>query len=205
MTKVKICGITRMQDALYAAKIGVDFLGFIFAESPRRITARQGRDMARKLPCSIKTVGVFVNENLETIREVSYGVGLHMVQLHGEESPDFYRALELPVIKVFHTKGTETVDEISVCPADFILLEPYVPGMKGGTGREADWQMAADIIHSFPEKKIFLAGGLGPENVSAAVHKVKPFAVDGNSQLEERPGIKNTKLMKRFIQEVKGA
>ena len=202
MTRIKICGITRIEDALFAAESGADYLGFIFAESPRRVTVNRAREIIAALPEQVQTVGVFVNEEPDRIQEVADEAGLTIIQLHGDEEPEPYRKLTLPLIKAIHIAGDAGMKAVSNSPFHSLLLEPHVPGRRGGTGVEADWTTAEKIVRT-TEKRIFLAGGLGPHNVRAAVLKVRPFAVDVSSRLEDRPGIKNREKMLHFIEEVR--
>ena len=202
MTRVKICGITRIEDALFAAESGADYLGFIFAESPRRVTVDRAREIIAALPERVHRVGVFVNEEPNIIQEVADKAALTMIQLHGDEKPEPYRNLELPLIKVVHVGSNYETEIFENSPFSYILLEPYVPGKRGGSGVTADWTTAEKIVRT-TKKKIFLAGGLGPHNVRSAVLEVRPFAVDGNSRLEDGPGIKNHEKVRRFIEEVR--
>ena len=202
MTRIKICGITRIEDALFAAESGADYLGFIFAESPRRVAVDQAREIIAALPERVQRVGVFVNEEPDKIQKIADGAALTMIQLHGDEEPEPYRKLTLPLIKVIHIGGDAGMKAVCNSPFHSLLLEPHVPGKRGGTGVEADWTTAEKIVRT-TEKRIFLAGGLGPHNVRAAVLKVRPFAVDVSSRLEDRPGIKNREKMLHFIEEVR--
>ncbi len=203
MIRIKICGLTRIEDALQAVEAGADYLGFIFSESSRRITIGKAYSIIRDLPRRIQRVGVFVNAHELFIRQVITQTGLSMIQLHGNETPEFCRSFDLPVIKVFRVKDCQVLNTITKYETEHILLEPYVAGKYGGTGKTVDWSMAAEIVSELPEKKIFLAGGLNPENASAAVRAVKPFALDASSGLEKSPGIKDPVKIKEFIKVVK--
>lgn len=203
MVRIKICGLTRIEDALQAVEAGADYLGFIFSESPRRITIDKAYSIIRDLPRRIERVGVFVNAHELFIRQVITQTGLTMIQLHGDETPEFCRRFDLPVIKVFRVKDYQVLNTISKYKTEYILLEPYVAGKYGGTGKIADWSMAAEIVSAVPEKKVFLAGGLNPDNGSAAVRAVRPFALDASSGLELSPGIKDHEKIKQFIKAVK--
>ncbi len=209
-TQIKICGLTRIEDALLAARLGADYLGFIFAESPRRVTAEAAGAILRALeqegPGGMRRaerVGVFVNAGGEEIRATARQASLTMLQLHGEEDPDFCTQFELPVIKALRIQDRGVFDLVRCYDTPYILLEAYLPGKYGGTGVQANWQMASELVRTFPEKSFFLAGGLGPGNVRAAVSAVRPFAVDASSVLESRPGIKDRKKMKAFIEAVR--
>ena len=186
-----ICGITRLEDALFAAGAGAHYLGFIFARSPRRVTPEQAGAITRACPPSVLKVGVFVNEPEESIRRTVAAAGLDMIQLHGDEPPELCSRFELPVIKVLQTRGEEILEIIPRYETDFILLEAYVPGLRGGTGETADWSLAARVGKEFPARKFFLAGGLNPGNIASAVRAVGPFAVDVGSGVEKEPGVKD--------------
>lgn len=203
MIKIKICGITNARDARIAAASGADYLGFIFSKSPRRVTLGQAREMAKALPQHVERVGVFVNEEEAFIRSAVEEAKLSMIQLHGDEPPDFSSRFELPVIKALRLKRGGVYEIISKHEADYILLEPYLPGKYGGTGITADWTLVGQIVREFSNKKFFLAGGLNPDNVALAIDRVRPFAVDAGSGLEERAGIKNHEKIKQFIKAVK--
>lgn len=203
MIRIKICGLTRLEDALQAVESGADYLGFIFSESPRRITIDKAYNIIRELPERIERVGVFVNAHELFIRQVITQTGLSMIQLHGDETAEFCQLFDLPVIKVFRVKDCRILNTIAKYKTEYILLEPYVAGKYGGTGQIADWSMAAEIVSALPEKKVFLAGGLNPENGSAAVRAVKPFALDASSGLELSPGIKDLKKIIEFNKAVK--
>jgi phosphoribosylanthranilate isomerase len=208
--RIKICGLTRAEDARLALTLGADYLGFIFARSPRRIdpeTAEAimqnlGKDQSGK-PSGVERVGVFVNADRGFIEETVRRAGLTMLQLHGDEDPRYCTQFELPVIKALRIRDRSVIDQIENYPTPYILLEPYVRGKHGGTGVQANWKLAAEIVRTFPGKCFFLAGGLGPENVQAAIAAVQPFAVDASSALESRPGIKDKQLVKKFIEAVR--
>lgn len=200
---VKICGITRGEDALWAAACGARYIGFIFAESPRRISAAQARRIGEALPSGVERVGVFVNEEEAVIRRVCREAGLSLIQLHGDESPEFCRRFELPVIKVLRARDESSLAAVAAYDTGFILLEPYLPGKYGGTGIPADWAIAARLVQTYPQKRFFLAGGIGPDNVIAAVRQVAPYAVDASSALEHRPGLKNHEKIERLLKAVR--
>jgi phosphoribosylanthranilate isomerase len=208
--KIKICGLTRIEDARLVVALGVEYLGFIFAESPRRVTAEAAGAILHALEPERRSgmqrgerVGVFVNAGGEEIRATARQASLTMLQLHGEEDPDFCRQFELPVIKALRIKDRGIFELVRSYDTPYILLEAYLPGKYGGTGVQANWQMASELVRTFPEKSFFLAGGLGPGNVRTAVSAVRPFAVDASSALESRPGIKDRKKTKAFIEAVR--
>ena len=188
---VKICGITERGDAINAVNLGIDALGFIFADSPRRVSPHKARDIIRAIPPFVKTVGVFVNEQPAAIRELIAYCGLDLVQLHGDESADFCRRLMPHTIKAVRLKGGSS---LKLCKAyqdsvRALLLDTYAEDKFGGTGKTFDWQLAVKIKKAgIP---VILSGGLDPSNIEAAVNTVRPYAVDLNSGVEERPGKKS--------------
>jgi phosphoribosylanthranilate isomerase len=202
MTLIKICGITSLDDAHAAVAAGADALGFNFYKpSPRYITPESAREIIDTLPDSILTVGVFVNEESpETVRAIADRSGIKAVQLHGEESPDYCRALN-PVIKNFSVSTSFDIDQISAYEVDAIMLDTKDNRLHGGTGRVFDWSIAQQVSRIFP--KLFLAGGLSPENVREAIEMVQPYAVDACSSLEDKPGIKNHERMRIFVNAVR--
>jgi phosphoribosylanthranilate isomerase len=199
---VKICGITEREDALRAVGLGAAALGFIFAPSPRRILPDKARSIIKALPPCVKTVGVFVNEKASAIREHIIYCGLDLVQLHGQESPEFCRELMPYAIKAVGIKNDASLHTI----ADYhtsvraLLLDTYREDQAGGTGKTFDWQLA--VKAKTPGLPIFLAGGLGPSNIEAAIRMVRPYAVDVNSGVEKRPGKKSYGLMKALMEKV---
>jgi phosphoribosylanthranilate isomerase len=202
MTLIKICGITSLDDAHAAVAAGADALGFNFYKpSPRYITPESAREIIDTLPDSILTVGVFVNEESpETVSAIADRSGIKAVQLHGEESPDYCRALN-PVIKNFSVSTSFDIDQISAYEVDAIMLDTKDNRLHGGTGRVFDWSIAQQVSRIFP--KLFLAGGLSPENVREAIEMVQPYAVDACSSLEDKPGIKNHERMRIFVNAVR--
>ncbi|MBW2284550.1 MAG: phosphoribosylanthranilate isomerase, partial [Deltaproteobacteria bacterium] len=203
MVKVKICGITNREDASTAVELGADALGFIFAESPRRITPDCARDIINSLPPFVQTVGVFVDEELSTIHDIMDLCGFDLVQLHGHESPEFCRELMPFTLKAFRLKDASGLLSMGDYQRSIrgLLLDTYEKGMSGGTGKTFDWRLAVKAgSMGIP---IILSGGLGPSNIQKAVSTVRPFAVDVNSGVESRPGKKDHILMKRLMDEVK--
>ena len=202
MTLIKICGITSLDDAHAAVAAGADALGFNFYKpSPRYITPENARGIIDTLPDSILTVGVFVNEESpEAVSAIADRSGIKAVQLHGDESPDYCRALN-PVIKNFSVSTSFDIDQISAYEVDAIMLDTKDNRLHGGTGRVFDWSIAQQVSRIFP--KLFLAGGLSPENVREAIEMVQPYAVDACSSLEDKPGIKNHERMRIFVNAVR--
>lgn len=202
MTKVKICGITDLEDALLSAKFGADALGFNFYEkSPRYIAPEKAREIAEQLPKGITKVGVFVNENLDKIAEIARIVKLDSLQLHGEETPEFARALKqktnLEIIKAFRVSTEFQPEDVLHYNIDAVLLDAYSPKEHGGTGETFNWEIAKKVQGIFP--KLYLAGGISQDNIARAIYEVNPFAVDACSSLEETKGKKNQeKLLSLF-------
>ena len=204
MTVVKICGITNLDDALAAVGAGADALGFNFYKpSPRYITPQRAREIIEQLPESLLTVGVFVNEDSEPVRVIAEEAGLGALQLHGDESPEYCRELaDFYVIKTFAVSDTFDIQAMHAYKVEAVMLDTKHNNLRGGTGRVFDWSVAQQVRPMIP--KLFLAGGLSPENVQNAVEIVRPFAVDACSALEDRPGKKNHERMRVFINTVRG-
>ncbi|MDP8262848.1 MAG: phosphoribosylanthranilate isomerase [Candidatus Ancaeobacter aquaticus] len=200
-TKIKICGITNVEDALFCSDLGVDALGFVFAESPRSVEPAQALEIINAIPKRLMAIGVFVNEDIRVVKEVVKECGLAMIQLHGEESPEYCQKAKdigLPIIKAFRVKDIESINAIEgYKDIDYILLDCYSRKAHGGTGEVFDWTIALKAKDF--EKKMFLSGGLGPDNVREAINSIKPFAVDASSKLEKKPGIKDHTLLKEYV------
>ena len=205
MTLIKICGITNLNDAQAAVAAGADALGFNFYKpSPRYITPESAREIINTMPDSILTVGVFVNEESpEAVRAIANHVGLKALQLHGQESPAYCRALNSDawVIKTFSVSSDFDLKQIEAYEVDAVMLDTKDNRLHGGTGRVFDWSIAQHVSQLVP--KLYLAGGLSPENVSEAIEMVHPYAVDACSALEDKPGIKNHERMRVFVNKVR--
>lgn len=202
MTKVKICGITNLEDALLSVKFGADALGFNFyPKSPRYIKAEKVREIVEELPDEVLRVGVFVNESLEKIIEIAQTAKLDALQLHGEETPEFANELKLKtnleIIKAFRVSPEFQPEDVLQYEVDAILLDAYNPKEHGGTGETFDWEIAKKVQGIFP--KMYLAGGLSQDNIAEAISKVKPFAVDACSCLEIKKGKKEKPVLINFI------
>jgi phosphoribosylanthranilate isomerase len=204
MVKVKICGITNLEDALCAQESGADFLGFVFAKSPRMIQPKDAKLIIDSLRESVKIVAVFVNEEQERTRRIISELGrVDLVQFHGSETMQYCRQFkEKKIIKAFRIQDEFSVSQIKdFDEVDFILLDSYSDNVHGGTGKGFDLCLAVKAkAYNIP---LFLSGGLTPDNVKCAVDKVRPFCADVSSGVELRPGEKNHKLVKSFIQNVK--
>ena len=201
--KVKICGITNLEDASIAVELGADALGFIFASSPRRIAPQTARAIIRAVPPFVKTVGVFVNEAPATIREVMQHCGLDLVQLHGDESPALCEELMPCTIKALRIKDESSLQTIQLYHGKVraLLLDTYSNEKAGGTGKTFDWELAIKIKKQ--GTPIIISGGLAPSNIVAAIHTVRPYAVDVNSGVEERPGKKSHTLIRDLTEKVR--
>lgn len=207
MVKVKICGITNLEDALAAADLGADMLGFNFYEGSKRyVEPAVAAKIINGLDGRIDPVGVFVNADIDTIKRTVEAAGLAAVQLHGDETPELVhevaRTCGMPVIKALRVSPGFLVEVIREFSADSILLDVFSPAAFGGTGERFDWRVAvAAKEHS---DRLILAGGLTPENVAAAVELVRPYAVDVASGVEFAPGRKDANKMEAFIRNARG-
>ena len=197
MIKIKICGITNLEDALMAVEAGADALGFVFfAGSPRYISPEQAAAIIQSLPPFVQTVGLLVNEELSTVNAVADQCGLDIVQLHGEESPDYCTAVKRRIIKAFRVKDASSLNAMANYRVAAFLLDAWSPSAHGGTGKTFNWEIAARAVGV---QHIILAGGLTPENVAEAIVAVKPYAVDVSSGVESGPRQKDAGLVNRFI------
>lgn len=197
MTRVKFCGLTRPEDVECAVSLGVDAIGLVFyANSARGVTVETAVTLAARIPAFVTRVGLFVDADAGWIREVAAAVRLNLVQLHGEETPDFCEGLALPYIKAFRVRPG--IDFARVIPAyasaSGVLLDAYRPGVPGGTGTAFDWRLIPET-----SQPVILAGGLTPDNVAEAVTQVAPWAVDVSGGIEALPGIKDPDKMRRFL------
>ena len=202
-TKVKICGITRLPDALAAVEAGADALGFMFFEgSKRHLTPAAATKIIRALPPFVAKVGVFVNASAETVRATIAECGLDTLQFHGEETPEFCRQFApLKVVKAFRIQNAASLQPLPDYAVDAWLLDSYVPGHRGGTGEKFNWELAAQAKEL--GRPVILAGGLSPENIADAMQQVWPFGVDVSSGVESAPGQKDAGLVRRFVEIVR--
>lgn len=205
MTKIKICGITNIEDALAACEAGADALGFIFAEEAkkrnRHISAEAAQEIIEQLPPFVTTVGVVVNADLGNIAR--YLSVVDYLQFHGDESP-FDIPLNHVAIKAFQAAPGFTVSTMRQYATRAWLLDAAVPGERGGTGHVCDWELAETAV-ALKERPVILAGGLTPENVAEAVQRVRPYGVDVSSGVESSPGKKDHERIRRFVEQVREA
>ena len=207
-TRIKVCGITEIDDARLAVAAGVDALGFIFAgQSPRKIDPEKARDIVATLPPFVDAVGVFVDEYREVVEEIVGYCGLTMVQLHGKETPQYCEKVSCRVVKSFRLGAAmpEPEDDFYapyVGVVQGFLLDTYHDKMAGGTGQPFDWSL---VERYRPPGPVILAGGLSPENVEQALTLLNPFAVDVNSGVETAPGRKDGDAILRFVAAVRAA
>ena len=200
--KVKVCGITRLSDALLASDLGASALGFVFWErSPRAVDPESAARIAGRIPADVAPVGVFVDASPAWVRGVVRRVGLAAVQLHGGEAVEDWRGLPARVIKALAVRSQSDVEAALRLPAHVtVLLDGHDPVRHGGTGRTVDWTLAAAVAR---RRRTFLAGGLRPENVSAAIAAVGPYGVDASSGLEASPGVKEPARLRAFFAAVR--
>jgi phosphoribosylanthranilate isomerase len=193
---LKICGITRLTDALHAVNQGATAVGFVFwPGSPRRVTPERAAEIVSELPSSVTTVGVFVNETIDGIRNVVAQAGITAVQLHGDEPPSYADAIAWPLFRSVTLGGVS--DTCGAWPAaTTLLLDAADPERRGGTGVTVDWTSAADVAR---QRRVVLAGGLTPDNVGEAIATVRPFGVDVSSGVEDGPGVKDFEKVTRFL------
>ncbi len=204
-TKIKVCGITNLEDARFASGLFVDYLGFIFYEkSPRFIDPAKAGAIINWLEGPEK-VGVFVNQPLDEVNATARQTGLDFVQLHGTESPEYCELIEKRVIKAIHVSENSDSDQLKSEiekydeTVEFFLFDTKKEGKWGGTGETFDWNLLKDLT----DKPFFLSGGLNSENVSDAIDQTQPFAVDVSSGIEEEPGLKDLQKMEEFVREVR--
>ena len=200
--RVKICGITNLQDALLATSLGANALGFIFyPKSPRAVTPDAARQIIAQLPPLVLTVGVFVNEDAPLVLEVAEMVRLDWLQLHGEEPPEYCRYLNRNVLKAIRVRDRESLAQLQPYQGlvRAFLLDTYTSGQHGGTGQSFDWTLAREAQAYGP---VVLAGGLRPDNVAAAIKAASPAAVDVASGVEAAPGKKDLQKLRDFFHAV---
>jgi phosphoribosylanthranilate isomerase len=206
----KVCGITRLTDALHAVNHGATALGFVFwPRSPRCITPGRAAEIIAELPGTITPVGVFVNQPVDQIRHIAAASGVTAIQLHGDEPPAYAEAIAWPIWRAITLENTPALSAVEANGAlsawpdgTLFLLDAHDPERRGGTGRQLDWRAAADVAR---RKRVVLAGGLTPENVREAIETVRPAGVDVSSGVEEAPGIKDFDKVARFLEHARAA
>lgn len=200
-TRVKICGITRPQDAITAAHAGADAIGLVFyADSPRAVEPEQAREIVSALPPFVTTVGLFVDASEQTVREILAAVPLDLLQFHGHETPDDCQRYDRPYLKALRMR--EEADVVAAAKQYYdaagLLLDTYKPGVPGGTGDTFDWRRIPGQLN----KPVILAGGLTPDNVAEAIAVARPFGVDVSGGVEAEKGIKDAYKINAFMAEV---
>lgn len=202
-TRVKICGITRRQDAEFAIEMGADALGLVFYEaSPRAVTIAQAVEICRGLPPFVSLVGLFVNAEAAEVNATLEQVPLDLLQFHGDESPKFCEQFAKPFMKAVRMQRQEDLQIAAehYQQANALLLDSFQAGVPGGTGQTFDWSMITPI-----EKPLILAGGLAAGNVATAIRQIRPYGVDVSGGVESAKGIKNNEKIRAFMQEVANA
>lgn len=203
-TRVKICGITRPQDARLAAQLGADALGLVFyANSPRGLSLQQAQDIRAAVPAFVSLVGLFVNPERKQVDDILAHLHLDCLQFHGDEEPGFCQSFAMPYMKAVRVRsGADPLPSIKIHRlASAILLDSYDPEQAGGTGKKFDWSVARHCVDRSP-LPIVLAGGLTPDNVAHAIKEVHPWALDLSSGVESEPGIKDPQRLQTFFNEV---
>lgn len=204
--KVKICGITSLEDARFVSGALAHYMGFIFYEdSPRHVTPAKAGAMINWLH-GPECVGVFVNQPLDDINMISRQTGIDIVQLHGDEPPHYCSLVEKPVIKAIHIENGETASDLNkriepyLDHIDYLLFDTKVENKWGGTGQAFDWSILNEVAQDVP---YFLAGGLNPDNIRKACKQVHPYAVDVSSGVEAKPGVKDFDKVEAFMEEMR--
>lgn len=201
-TRVKICGITRSEDALTAARLGVDAIGLVFYDkSPRHVSLQQAQQICSVLPAFVSKVALFLDPDTMLVTQVLNTLDIDLIQFHGSESAEFCASFKRPYIKALGMVGEYDLTELGDIYRDAcgLLLDSHVMGAAGGTGEPFDWKTIPESLRH----GITLAGGLKPDNIAQAIRKVRPYAVDLSSGVEAEPGIKDAALMAQLINEVK--
>ncbi len=208
MVRVKICGITNIVDAENALNFGADAIGFVFAKSPRKVSKGAARAIIREMPPFVTCVGLFVNEDIDKVKAICDFCNIRTLQLHGNEDQDYLNQFtEYKTIKAIRVGTAKDLAVINDLDADAFLLDSMVKGKMGGTGKCFDWEIIRKSRYlkskANSQKRIIIAGGLTPDNVSEAINVTKPFGVDISSGVESDYGLKDKKLLRKFISEVK--
>ncbi len=200
--KVKICGITNSEDAKLAIDMGADILGFIFYDkSPRNVSPEVVAQIVSELPIVVGAAGVFVNEEFDKVKEIVEKCNLSWVQLSGDETPEYceqFKFINVRTVKTIHVRGIEELEKTNNYPTDAVLLDSYVDGKYGGTGKQFDWDMLKNVV-AYMDKRIFISGGVGPQNIREA-YEMMLYGVDICSGVESEPGKKDPKKLKELFE-----
>jgi phosphoribosylanthranilate isomerase len=203
MTRVKICGVTSVEDAMLCVDAGADAIGLNFApESVRCLSLASAERIVAALPSRVLTVGVFVDADEATLRQFNDALGLGCLQLHGDEPPELLARFLPHAFKALRVRGDDVAADAARYPGEHLLLDAYVPGHHGGTGARFDWHVAAQLAAA---RRITLAGGLTPDNVAQAIRVAAPYCVDVASGVESRPGKKDPQKVRAFMRAVRAA
>ncbi len=202
MIRVKICGITNLNDANLCVSLGAWALGFIFyKKSPRYIGPDKAKKIIESLPPFLVPVGVFVNQEEESIKDIAHFCGIRTLQFHGEETPRFCKKFkQYKIIKTFRVRDDFNLKDLRNYPVDAFLFDSYKEGLYGGTGTKFSWGLIKSI-HKL-KQSIILSGGLNASNVNQAIEEINPYAVDLASGVEEAPGIKSPKALREFFKKI---
>lgn len=199
MIGIKICGIQTLKEGLMAIENGADAIGFVFTNSKRRVSPQHAREITNNLPIFSTTIGVFVNEDISIVNEIVEFCSLSYVQLHGEETPEYCENIKAPYIKTIKVRSRKDLEKTRQYMAKAYLLDTYIKGQSGGTGKQFDWNLAENSNFL---GKFILAGGLTPNNVEEAIKVVNPIAVDVSSGVEIN-GLKNGEKISEFVKAVR--
>ncbi|QZY53650.1 phosphoribosylanthranilate isomerase [Crassaminicella profunda] len=200
MTKIKICGLKREEDIVYANKLKPDYVGFVFAKSSRQIDKYRAKELIMGLDKSIKKVGVFLNHSIDEVKKIAKFCELDILQFHGDEDPLYCNSFENKVWKAFRIKDENSLKELEKYNVDGFLVDTYTKGTYGGTGKVFNWEIVSDMSKN---KFVILAGGLNPKNAKEAIEAVNPQVLDVSSGVEV-DHVKNFEKMKKIIRNVRG-
>lgn len=203
-TRIKMCGMTRSEDIAQACQAGADMVGMVFYEpSPRSVTIEQAARLSRGMPLGVATTLLFVDADAGYIREALSATNADVIQFHGQETPDFCQQFGRRYLKAIRVRdAAQLTDQLAVHDeANGLLLDAYVPGQPGGTGQSFNWGLIPEQVRN----RLFLAGGLAPENVGEAIRCVKPYAVDVSGGIEQSKGIKSAERIQQFVRNVRQA